>query len=350
MRNKYYSIHDLLNIEILSQNAKFIKSIENRYNYFSTNKLSNVDIRVMVAPFNYCPEGNTVKKGNYYIGSDGIWWKDNRKLANWKVFIKGLEAETIEIYFWGNCISFKYLFFNVLEPLINIRLVLKGYVLLHSSAVMLSEKVYLFCSYPGVGKSSFALNLLGKGTYFLSDELTILSKKSEVFSFPLPIALYDYNINGNNEYKNRLSNKDRLFLKIRKLLRVLTKNYIKPPIYINVKKLFPESKTTPKGILGKFYILSKKNDGTILPSDINEFSNEIMDINHKQFRYFHRVLSFYLSVNRKSKLRFIDRKQKEILSSVLRNRKFGKIYVEKDFTFKKTDIINLLTLKEREIA
>ncbi|GAH92074.1 unnamed protein product, partial [marine sediment metagenome] len=124
-----------------------------------------------------------------------------------------------------------------------------------------------------------------------------LSKDSQVLSFPIPLAFYDYNLTANPELRDRFSNKDRIIFKIRKFIRLLTRDKVKPPLNINVKKLFPDVKIIPHGVIEKFIILVNELDEKASPTEIHIFVNEIMNINYCQFKYFYRVLSLYLSVN-----------------------------------------------------
>lgn len=340
-----FSVHGLVNIQVVSQRLGHTKYLNNKYGNFSVDSLDDVDIEIVISPAKL-PENDVVaKKGAYHITDDGIFWKARRKLGAWQVCLKGMEEEKLRVFFWGNYISSKYLSMHILEPLVNIKLAAKGYVMLHGSAVQADGGTYVFCSKPGIGKTSLAMHLVEKAkANFLSDEFVILSREAEVYNFAMPVALYDYNIKKMKHLSSRFSLLETMALKVKKNIRQITNNRIKMPTYIDLNKFYPTCKLVTKDGLEKLYVINKTTDKELFSGqmDIDEAIKEIMEINSYQFRFFYDALDNYLSQKSGSRLDNIYNAQKDILREALQRRKFSKLFIPGRFFPDKKDIANLL--------
>jgi len=336
----------LVNISIVSSDTKSVRYIHDKYNHFSIEELDKIDIEVTVKPFEFPKKTDASKKGVYYIGKDSIFWRDKRRFAKWKVCLSGLEEDILRVSFWGNHLSFKYLCIYILEPLINIKMAMKGFILLHASSVKIAESIYVFSSFPGCGKTSLTLSLIETADgVFLSDEFVILSRKSEVFSFIMPIAICDYNIARIPSLRSRIPGKEAVSLGIKKFIRIFTNNRVNIPTHINFSRLYPDYEFVRKGELKKLYILDKitNEKPSIKQISIDKVVDEIMEINYRQFRFLYDVLNIYLSERPQSRLKTIYATQKEILLDALRGKAFSKIFVSDILDLDEKNVAEILT-------
>ena len=79
----------------------------------------------------------------------------------------------------------------VLQPLIEMLLLRKGYMLVHAGAVSGEGKAYLIAGRGGSHKTNFVMGLMKRGYNYISDDMVILNEK-EVLSFPHSVSLFDF--------------------------------------------------------------------------------------------------------------------------------------------------------------
>lgn len=335
----------MVNIQVVSQEAGHLNYLNAKYGDFSVDRLEDVDIEIEISKTKL-PENSAVgKETGYHIIDGGIFWNCHRKLGLWQVCIKGIESNKLRVSFWGNSISSKYLAMHILEPLINIKLATKGCVMLHGSAIQTEGKTYVFCSKPGIGKTSLAMHLLEKANAnFLSDEFVILSRNGEVYNFPMPVAFYDYNFVKMPYLYSQFSLKERLLLKFKKIIRLITNNRIKIPAYLDLNRICSSCDLVTHDQLKKLYVinLTTEKESHVDQMNIDETINEIMQINSFQFRFFYDALNCYLSQNHGGWLDSIYDIQKDILKGSLGQSQFSKLFIPSQFSPSKKDIANLL--------
>ncbi|MGH2428706.1 MAG: GtrA family protein [Candidatus Limnocylindria bacterium] len=82
------------------------------------------------------------------------------------------------------------LYTNVLEALLRFLLVSRGYVLLHSAAMMVDGKAVLLSAQTDTGKTSTVIKLVRERGYdFLSDDMTIVAPDGRAICYPKPMTL-----------------------------------------------------------------------------------------------------------------------------------------------------------------
>ncbi len=92
------------------------------------------------------------------------------------------------------------LYVNLVEPLLRLLLVPKGYALLHLAVLEKDGKAIMISAPPDTGKTSLILNCLRKnaeknlGMTLLSDDMVIASEKGELFSFPKPFTISSHTL------------------------------------------------------------------------------------------------------------------------------------------------------------
>lgn len=82
------------------------------------------------------------------------------------------------------------LYTNVLEALLRFLLVSRGYVLLHSAALVVDGEAVLLSAQTDTGKTSTVIKLVRERGYdFLSDDMTIVSADGRAICYPKPMTL-----------------------------------------------------------------------------------------------------------------------------------------------------------------
>jgi len=82
----------------------------------------------------------------------------------------------------------------IIEPLMLLNILEKGYSFLHASAVAMNNKAIIFSAFPKAGKTNIAVSLLKAGYSFLANDLVLVSQEGIAYSYQRPIALYPYNL------------------------------------------------------------------------------------------------------------------------------------------------------------
>ena len=92
------------------------------------------------------------------------------------------------------------LYVNLVEPLLRLLLVPKGYALLHLAVLEKDGKAIMISAPPDTGKTSLILKCLKSnvdndlGMTLLSDDMVIASEKGELFSFPKPFTISSHTL------------------------------------------------------------------------------------------------------------------------------------------------------------
>lgn len=107
---------------------------------------------------------------------------------------------------------------SVLEPLLYFTLPTLNHTFIHAAGLINKDKGLLIIGHSNVGKTSLALEMVMNGYSFLGDDLTILSNKGEILSFPKPVKLEGHNITERPEIlskiKENMGTNEKLFFKI----------------------------------------------------------------------------------------------------------------------------------------
>lgn len=296
---QYFNIHNLITFSIEGTNKRIINHIEKEFAFFKTDEHINPDIKVIVTDF--IPELKNCYfiNSQYYIKDNYLYCEDRQKFVEWKLCIKNISTKPV-IYFNGNLFSELFLRDYILDPLISYKLCQHGIFFLHASSISIEGKGFVFTGPPRVGKTSLSLYLAEKNNSFLSDEISIISSKGIVYSYPSPIRIYYDNLKCNKNLYKKMPLNEKFMLNLKNIIQKLSLNYIKIPHFIFAEKCFD--------IVGKkipiysIYLLSITNkDNTNLLQDINkeQFINSLVQINKQQFYRFSEYLSAYSFINPK---------------------------------------------------
>jgi len=336
----YFDIHGLINLEFVSDRLLALKYVSEKYGQFIANNRKDLDLRFNISVLSKNGNGGSVKKNG-----TGMFHEGFRHLAKWKSEIIDLDKKPTIVNFYGNILSIKYLLMWIVEPLINIKLNLYDAILLHASGVSFNGKAFVFCSRPGGGKTSLALKLMDNPSIeFLSDEFVIVTQDGRILPFLMPTAFYDYNFQLNTKLNNYLSNIDKMNLKIKKFIRILSKDKVKIPTHIDIRRHLPNNIQSGSCELKKFFVLSKTaaRHFEFQERNFSSFVRDILKINNYQFRYFNNLLQNENPPYVHVLLDSWQTKQKKILGKALSSSVFLDLRIPSDLSGRESEIAALV--------
>ncbi len=194
----FFNIHNIfkfsINGEILPQLEKFFNK---ELGYFKSKKTS-VDLEIELIP--KISDPNITFPPNYGRDKDYFYTRD--PLSN-KVGIFSNSKVIAE-----SKIDSGWLLKDIIEPLMLLCILPKGYTFLHASAVTKNNKSLIFSAFPETGKTNLVVSLLKTGCLFLTDELILVSKDGIAYPYPRPLSIYPYNIKANPWLIDIISNKN----------------------------------------------------------------------------------------------------------------------------------------------
>lgn len=96
--------------------------------------------------------------------------------------------------------------FKIWHWIIFLKLIEKGLAFIHASSVLINNKAYVFGSWGGVGKTTILLKLITENSHiqFLSDDMSLIDIKGNVFLNPTPLHIYPYNWRGFPSLKEKV--------------------------------------------------------------------------------------------------------------------------------------------------
>jgi len=290
-----FNLHNLLYFKIEGMNKRYLNYLGREYSFFRTEKNIDPDVEVVIADY-INPDSNCRLVNNKYFVKEGyLYCKDRYKVVRWSLSIDGLEDKT-KVHFsggiWGEHILKEF----VIEPLIGFKLAAKGYCTLHASAIGINDAGFVFVGEPEAGKTASILGLGANNDAFLSDEITLLSNDGVVYSFPSPIRIYYYDLEGMLPH-HQMTFQQKLEVRIKHLIYVLSLGYAKLPLHISAEKLFKRiGRTCPLRCL---ILLTRTKDENI---DVMEIANKkelvkrLVIITEQQFPYWFKYISAYSSL------------------------------------------------------
>lgn len=193
-----YNVHNLVRMQI---NGDFkLKPLDMEFEYFKTdNNIQFPDIIVNIGKFKPKNENCYLIDNEYYVKENYLYHRGK----DWEVEIEGFEKGTVIINFskhlLTNLNSPNPFSDNILLPIIQRKLLEKGYYLTHCAGIGNT----LLVGHPHSFKTTIAMKL--KGT-FLGDDYVIL-KGNKMFSFPRFPKVFFYRKNNKDSEKIRLTDK-----------------------------------------------------------------------------------------------------------------------------------------------
>lgn len=341
---QYYSINELVTFSI-SGPGKKVDYVNRQYSYFQCKEpLKSVDIEVRVGGFDEnIILGNEYEVVNrkYRVCGDAIYAEDSYKVARWKFLIAGLRKEKTTIFFEGNYWGYYILYKFFIEPVIRLKLNDKGYFMIHSSAAFVEGRAFVFPASPSVGKTSTMLNWLHSGMGFIADEYTII-KDNQVYSYPTPLRLHDYNLKANPYICDDMSIMDKLQICIRTWIFRLTFGYADVTHEVNIWNVIRGVKIHDKVPLGQIVIFTRFSGRQVREKKITqkEFIEKLLVIDRFETTRFNEYLDAYYYVNNVPKEKqFWDRMESNLMS-MFPNQEYKELNIPEHYTEQTFKAIN----------
>ena len=293
MKN-YYNLHGLLSFSIEGPKDK-LDYINRQYCYFrSEEPLEAVDIEVTVGRVPEISAPYDIVNRMYMVNRRQIYAKDAYKVARWEFMIEGLEDERTKVYFDGNFWSYYILYKFFIEPLIRFKLNAKGFFMIHSSSVSTDKGALVFPASPSVGKTSTMLNWLHGGMGFIADEFTILNGR-DVYSYPTPLRLHDYNLTANPFVKKDMSAGDKFQIYLRTWIFRLTFGYGDITHEVNIWNVFRDVNIVDRAFLNAIIVFTKTSLDDVAVEELSarELVDRLVIINRFETSRFTDYLQAY---------------------------------------------------------
>jgi len=248
---KYYNVHNILKIK--TNISTFIPD------YFRDDHIDNPDLEFIVTKL---PEFNIPMK------QTGVFWHgisdDDKSLyiryklpyGNARLVFTDLEGQT-KVHFTKG--YYKYGKLNDLfERIFFIKLLQRGYALIHSASIARDDKAYLITALRDTGKTSTVLSLLEHGFKFMSDDLTIVSPDGYAYCFPEPVSLSSFTIPGIINKKPSPTDKIKHYIS-KSRFEIVFGDILK--LDMTKKVSLPPQLITNKTFIDKIFLLSTGKDG-----------------------------------------------------------------------------------------
>jgi len=253
---KYYNIHNQIKMRVVNPSNIF-----NRLSIFESETLKNIDLDIIIGPFNV-DLSEFEKSGNAYRNYNSFYIEYRHKLSFWRILIEGFSDCRTTILFDGDpYFSNELLLMLILEPLFVYKMSKKGGLVLHASSLSVNGSGCIFTGDTGIGKTSILLKLLNRANteYYADDQTFIIDNK--IHSYAVPIGFRKHLASRNNVV---VSKSDNLMMNIHSLINHLLGFYpnltqrIKPEniTYSNGRKVVSGSVIPLK----KVFILTKTDN------------------------------------------------------------------------------------------
>lgn len=242
-KQRYYSAQGIVNF-IVIDNANFtmFDTFYKHYQNFEVKEVpQNVDLVIKLGNFNPQTEDKyVVGYGKYYIGSDSFYVKkESYKGANWSFEVIGLDEITTTVNINFNTSGRIFMTGNVIDFLIQWKLLQKSYSLIHASGITKNDQAIIFSARGGGGKTSLAVEALSYDYNFLSDNYLML-KNDQIFGFPTSLSLFTYNLA--DTIVKKLKKTEKVSISLKNIVYKLTGGYAKFFTKINPQRIGELSK------------------------------------------------------------------------------------------------------------
>ncbi len=323
-----FYIHDEVAVRITGS-LKKMAYLCNAYEKFRTYNGNAFDIDVQVGKFDRPHLGNFAKillqdfmvAPFFYAKKNEFYYKGSHKGVIWEVHATGVEETRTVLRYNGWPLSSPFFFYQFLEPLIRIKLTLKGFVSLHSSSVSKNGEATLFNATGGTGKTATMMALMNDGYASISDDYTILSKDAKVYFYPTPCSMDYYRLKYFPQIKNKLPMPTILNVLLRSLVFTLSNKFVSLPARLHIEDILPNARICKESVLRNLVLLKKYtgSKAVVSPNGIEEAINDIIAIGQYESKVFDRYLAAYLSVVPDSRLKGHWQRFSNILGVLLKS-------------------------------
>lgn len=295
----YFSINDILRFVVIDNTGYFNRMFDTLNIHYENFKLedepNNYDLIIELGKFNPKLENNYISNGGkLYLRENYIFVSEEKyKGAKWRFELQGLNDRITTAKIDCNALGRLFITGNVIDFLIHLKLMEKGYPIIHASAVSKNNSAFAFSSRGGGGKTTIALELVSKGYSFLGDNYVVIHN-GDILSFPTSLSIFTYNlapiIVKNMRFKKRVA------VGFRSLIYKLSMGYAKFFTKINPKRICNNIQRSAK--LRTTFILMPRMDISsdlisIKEIDLDEFIKMILYNQMLEFPFFGKYIKEY---------------------------------------------------------
>lgn len=298
---KYYDVHGLLSFSI-EGDAKAVEHLCQQCSYFySPQPLNHVNIVIKVGPFeSLVDQGRPYQLINrkYCVSEGAVFASDMYKTARWRMQIEDLDGEQTRFYFDGNSWTKYILHKSFVESLLRYKLNQKGFLMVHSSAVGINGKGFVFPASPEAGKTSTMLNFMAAGNSFMADDFSLVGK-GNAYAYPTPITLHSHNLKRHPFLADALSRKDKCEIAWRTLILKLTFGMGDISYKVEIWNKMKGAAVADCVPLSKIVFLTKCSAETVQTKKISkaELIEKILIVNYYETVLFDGYLKSYYYLN-----------------------------------------------------
>ena len=204
--------------------------------FFKVNEKLEPDLIVQMGDF-IPGQGGLYEEYAFLFLRSKLWMKD--LFGNAKVLFKTMRG----------VVTSRIIF--LLRGILQLKLLQKGYCLIHGAFLSMGETGFLLVAPPETGKTFTTLLLLKHGFSFLSDDMTITDGEKG-YCYPTPLTIHPYHI---KKLGIRMGIKKNLQMRIKYLkIPFLSREFKLSPGYLGIN-------IVEKAIISKVYFLEEGNEG-----------------------------------------------------------------------------------------
>lgn len=259
----HYNLYSFLRINLNSEINSYIKYFNNEYERI--HKLYKDSVKQTISITIHIASRLPAKKPND-IELQSVF----KKIFCFSYILRGFGTNNVHIYFKRHfvdriytTITCLFLQTHILEPIIYMKLLEEGVLLMHCAGVADQHYGYIFPAYGGTGKTTLSLNLVREGFKLLGDDLLLLdSRNKHAYAYPRPLHLFLYNINSLKGAHIPFTIKARVFLKhvLRLLLEKITGQEFLISTRAHVDQIYSDVKFSNPVIYRKIIFLKKDGE------------------------------------------------------------------------------------------
>lgn len=331
-----YNIHDLCSFKLIN-NLRFGGFFPDRnfeYQHFKVDSVDGPSFVINVGKFKPFTKDLISINDKYFVKDNYLFLKDSNGKCAWNIQIKDFDDSQNKIDISASFTGFrkfiKYLAVKniFVRSLISLHLISRNSALIHSSAVSVNNKAFLFVGRPGVFKTSIVMDFVRNyGAQYLGEENTIINN-GMAYPFPLNIKSLEYkmkyftNENPTNKFQKLQLIKHVFFGKRLNNIPISKPCKIAGVFLIKKGKEFSLKKTgLKKNILAEF-LENENSEISLTPTHMLSGVKE---------NYFNEYLNAYTTVDNKSWLNNVWMDLGNIISDCYKNAKIFSVTVPTKF-------------------
>jgi hypothetical protein len=238
-----FRIHDFLTLRIrdtIGMRERLLIDPWRGYRHYCVPELprDGVDLDVEIGPLTLAPPPDArLVNRKFWVAPDYFACRDTYKVLSWKVEIHGWDSGRVRLRLEPGDLGTVALGSRLIDCTVRYLLALKGAPVVHCCGVVSDGRASLLSGRSGVGKSTLAMQLVGRGAALLGDNWVGVHQ-GQAWSFHTPINVHDYNVAGSIYARLPVGRRCDLWAKA--FLRRVSLGYLKKSTPIALRELFPE--------------------------------------------------------------------------------------------------------------